>query len=354
MYNYTLVNYDQTNEKHQCCMMINQTLQVISHLFEKLSLDQSMVSTFLQPFICDAEKFQNLSSDESITAASIGIQSLSKMVQIIQESFLLTENISGDINGQSAQEQHQQSSTESTRDASLQSSSEFIMDNSNLNDETSNHLTVHYNEAPSLVKPLKGESHPRTLAEFARGGSCPVQCINSGQRDPIQIKVVPPDDNLTLYLSMGVVNIKNRSHPGKIFVCDKTKATNETLRNLNDLECLDFTECEDSFFFDYETKHLHSIISSNERRNHLKEVRIHAINLYQRGRVKSLLKKCPEKKKYKLALWYSVLKNKRFHPVSPVFYSNIVQETMRPADTTSKATVKRKNESTYQKSNKKR
>lgn len=42
---------------------------------------------------------------------------------------------------------------------------------------------------PVPTKQLENKIHPRTLKEFARTGSNPVQCADSNQRDPIQVPV---------------------------------------------------------------------------------------------------------------------------------------------------------------------
>ena len=42
---------------------------------------------------------------------------------------------------------------------------------------------------PSIDKEIKNTIHPRTLKEFSQSGSAPVRCIESGQREPLHIRV---------------------------------------------------------------------------------------------------------------------------------------------------------------------
>lgn len=59
-------------------------------------------------------------------------------------------------------------------------------------------------------------------------------------------------------------------------------------------------------------------------------IRAHAVNLYQRGAVKEQLKQCVDKTKFRLSLWYSVRKNNEYIRVSPIWYSNLAQESKIP------------------------
>ncbi len=61
------------------------------------------------------------------------------------------------------------------------------------------------------------------------------------------------------------------NHCSKVIVPDKTKATNESLINNNDLACLDFTECDKDYTFDPDTNRLYSEISLKERQDGKKE-----------------------------------------------------------------------------------
>jgi len=70
---------------------------------------------------------------------------------------------------------------------------------------------------------------------------------------------------------MGLVDLYDETHPSKIVVPDKTRAENELLINNNDLDCLNFDHCHEDDDFDIITKHLCSKISSQERRDLLKE-----------------------------------------------------------------------------------
>jgi hypothetical protein len=42
---------------------------------------------------------------------------------------------------------------------------------------------------PKLDKPLKSTCHLRTLKEFAKSGSSPIQCVDSMQREPFKMSV---------------------------------------------------------------------------------------------------------------------------------------------------------------------
>jgi hypothetical protein len=70
---------------------------------------------------------------------------------------------------------------------------------------------------------------------------------------------------------MQVVDSGGQTHLSKILVPHKTKATDESLMNNNDLNCLNFSKCDKTYMFDRDTKHLYSEISPQERRNLQKE-----------------------------------------------------------------------------------
>jgi hypothetical protein len=59
--------------------------------------------------------------------------------------------------------------------------------NTSLADNTADIIEIY--TSPTLIKSLEKTIHPRTLKEFAKTGSSPIQCANSNQRDRLQIKV---------------------------------------------------------------------------------------------------------------------------------------------------------------------
>ncbi|CAF3554591.1 unnamed protein product [Rotaria sordida] len=125
-------------------------------------------------------------------------------------------------------------------------------------------------DQPTLIKQLKSSFHPRNLKEFAKTKSSPIQCINSKQRDPFQIRVPPDDDNL-LCLAIELHNPDGQIHPSKVIVPDKTKAKDESLINNNDLRCLKFDECQSDDQVDLDNKRIYLKITKTERQALVKE-----------------------------------------------------------------------------------
>ncbi|CAF3743454.1 unnamed protein product [Rotaria sordida] len=125
-------------------------------------------------------------------------------------------------------------------------------------------------DQPTLIKQLKSSFHPRNLKEFAKTKSSPIQCINSKQRDPFQIRV-PPDDGNLLCLAIELHNPDGQIHPSKVIVPDKTKAKDESLINNNDLRCLKFDECQSDDQVDLDNKRIYLKITKTERQALVKE-----------------------------------------------------------------------------------
>ncbi|CAF2656372.1 unnamed protein product [Rotaria sp. Silwood2] len=117
---------------------------------------------------------------------------------------------------------------------------------------------------PTLKKPLKNTFHPRNLKEFAKTRSSPIQCINSKQREALQIEVPPDDDNL-LYLATELRNLDGQIHLAKVIVPDKTTTRNESLINNNDRRCLKFDKCHPDDIVDLCNNRIYSKISSQDR-----------------------------------------------------------------------------------------
>ncbi|CAF4557435.1 unnamed protein product [Rotaria sp. Silwood1] len=179
--------------------------------------------------------------------------------------------------------------------------------------------------SPTLSKPLKNTFHPRNLKEFAKSRSSPIQCIDSKQREPLNIGV-PPDDGNLLYLATELHTIYGQTHRAKIIVPDHTKAEDESLINNNDLRCLKFDDCHTDDKVDLDNNRIYSKITAEERQNLMKKIRIHIINLYQRGQIDRKMVQNQDLKKFQLAFWFCILENEVYKCVSSVYQSNITSE----------------------------
>jgi hypothetical protein len=72
--------------------------------------------------------------------------------------------------------------------------------NTSLPDNTADIIETY--ASPTLIKSLEKTIHPRTLKEFAKTGSSPIQCVNSNQRDPVPIKVGQSIKNLKMNIQI--------------------------------------------------------------------------------------------------------------------------------------------------------
>jgi hypothetical protein len=70
---------------------------------------------------------------------------------------------------------------------------------------------------------------------------------------------------------MELVGLDGQTHPSKVLVPHKTMAENESLMNNNDLNCLNFSQCDKNCTFYGDTKRLYSEISPAERQGLRKE-----------------------------------------------------------------------------------
>ncbi len=70
---------------------------------------------------------------------------------------------------------------------------------------------------------------------------------------------------------MELIGLDGQTHPSKVLVPQNTMAENESLMNNNDLNCLNFSQCDQNWIFDRDTKRLYSEISPAERQGLRKE-----------------------------------------------------------------------------------
>jgi hypothetical protein len=74
-----------------------------------------------------------------------------------------------------------------------------------------------------------------------------------------------------LYLGIAVMTFDNEPHPSKVIVPAKTKVNTEYPFRDNNLDCLQFDECNSTDYFDPVTKCIYSKISSKEHEAQCKE-----------------------------------------------------------------------------------
>ncbi|CAF0808229.1 unnamed protein product [Adineta steineri] len=328
------VIYDHP-EKTQSRALLDATLRQIFQLFDNLPIWPNIMNQTLEPFLSHIATFKQLTPEDCIVASEDIITRLSYLIQAAKPSIFNNQNNSnGNVESITLPSEVDQQNIESNStnlDAhnTLQNEMNPILLDVPIPDQSPNVSRTY--DPPTMDKPLKSPFHPRTLKEYAATSSSPVQSVRSKQREPLHIGV-PPDDDTQLYLAMEAVTDTddNEGHVSKFLVPDKTKLKDENLINMNDLRCLNFDKCHKDYTFNNDTKQLYAKISSQERDALQKDIRIHMLNLYQRGSINRKMVNEKGLKRCKLALWFCTLKNGAFSCVSPRYYSNVIEERKLP------------------------
>ncbi|CAF0937124.1 unnamed protein product [Adineta steineri] len=300
-------------EKTQSRVLIDTTLYQISRVLDKLPICSDTMDHTLQTFLFQVANFEQLTPEDCILASEVIKTCFSNLIQAVKSSNSNNQNTSTNLDAYNT----------------LQNEMNPILLDVAIPDQSPNVSRTY--DPPTMDKPLKSPFHPRTLKEYAATSSSPVQSVRSKQREPLHIGV-PPDDDTQLYLAMETVTDTddNEAHASKFLVPDKTKLKDENLINMNDLRCLNFDKCHKDYTFNNDTKQLYAKISSQERRAYQKDIRIHMLNLYQRGSINRKMVNEKGLKRCKLALWFCTYKNGAFSCVSPRYYSNVIEERKLP------------------------
>ncbi|CAF0782970.1 unnamed protein product [Adineta steineri] len=337
------VLYDHS-EKTQSRVLIDTALYQISRVLDKLPVCPDTMDQTLQTFLFQIVNFEQLTPEDCILASEVIKTCFSNLIQAVKSSNSNNQNNSnGNAESITLPSEVNQQNTESNStnlDAhnTLQNEMNPILLDVSIPDQSLNVSRTY--DPPTMDKPLKSPFHPRTLKEYAATSSSPVQSVRSKQREPLHIGV-PPDDDTQLYLAMETVTDTddNEAHVSKFLVPDKTKLKDENLINMNDLRCLNFDKCHKDYTFNNDTKQLYAKISSQERDALQKDIRIHMLNLYQRGSINRKMVNEKGLKRCKLALWFCTYKNGAFSCVSPRYYSNVIEERTQVINKTMKKSV---------------
>ncbi|CAF4226740.1 unnamed protein product, partial [Rotaria magnacalcarata] len=193
--------------------------------------------------------------------------------------------------------------------------------------------------SPQIVTQPKAEWHYRSMKDLAKK-HIPYLSGDGPQRTPIRIKVppiiglnVPPIINHQLYLGVKVVTIDEQYHASKVIVPPRTSVVESQLSRDNNLECLNFGECNSTDYFDPLSRCVYFQITYEERAAELKEVRFHMFNLYQNQMLTKDIIESNQLDSCKLAFWFCIRDNNHFIPESSRTYSVIIREsklTSRP------------------------
>ncbi|CAF1956775.1 unnamed protein product [Rotaria magnacalcarata] len=302
-----LSNLTQIDVKAESHFLLKQLTDNILGLARRLSIDAQAVYEACQPFLSNIN-LSHLSSDEEIIAAfEVGTTCFSKLLGTVKHS-MTVERI--DLS-QLTPTNHINHQTRGSNRTNIK--------------PMPKHDSIHC-DAPSPTKPLKTTHHPRYLKEFTATISAPVRCINSGQRDSIEIKIPLIDCNNPLYLVIELQDLNEQSHCSKVVVPEQTRATNEILINNNDLKCLRFDRCPPNYGYDLETRRIYSEITREERQHLKKEIKIHIINLYQTNGINQALVRDQLLKQFKLVLYLCTVEDTIHKRVSKMFHANIMEK----------------------------
>jgi hypothetical protein len=74
-----------------------------------------------------------------------------------------------------------------------------------------------------------------------------------------------------MYLAVAVRTINNQHHALKIIVQEKTKVNKDRFNRENDINYLEFDECDPMHFFDPNTRNVYMEITSKEHKKTFKE-----------------------------------------------------------------------------------
>ncbi|CAF0844276.1 unnamed protein product [Adineta steineri] len=328
-------NPTQSDEKIRSDILLGTTCYHICRLFNKLPIQPNTINQAVEPFLYHIAAVEQLTPKESIMALEDITTRLSHLIQTVKPSIFNDQNNSSgnaesstllnEVNTQNIES----NSTNLDAHNPLQNEMDPTSPDVSTPDQSLD-VSETYGK-PTITKLLQSTIHPRTLKEFAETGSAPLRCVNSKQGDPLHIEV-PPDDGIPLHLFMEIVTHDKKAHPSKFLVPDGTKLKGEAFIDTNDLRMLNFGECDQGYTFNKDTKQLYAEISSQEREAKQKDVRIHLLNLYQRGSITRKMVNEKGLKKFRLALWLCICENKTFSCVSEKYYSDVIEESTKPTN----------------------
>ncbi|CAF2890681.1 unnamed protein product [Rotaria sp. Silwood2] len=170
-------------------------------------------------------------------------------------------------------------------------------------------------KAPKILNQPKNKWHYRNMKDLGKK-QIPLLAGDGPQRTLIRVKV-PPKRTDSMYLGIKVQTYNNHDHRSKVPVPEGTTVNMDLFSNDNNLNRLQFDQCDSADYFDPVHRYVYSKISLTEHDAKEKDVRIHIFNLYQSGSINRARIDNEQLGKFKLAFWFNILKNNVFTPISP-------------------------------------
>ncbi|CAF4339599.1 unnamed protein product [Rotaria sp. Silwood2] len=180
-------------------------------------------------------------------------------------------------------------------------------------------------KAPKILNQPKNKWHYRNMKDLGKK-QIPLLAGDGPQRTLIRVKV-PPKRTDSMYLGIKVQTYNNHDHRSKVPVPEGTTVNMDLFSNDNNLNRLQFDQCDSADYFDPVHRYVYSKISLTEHDAKEKDVRIHIFNLYQSGSINRARIDNEQLGKFKLAFWFNILKNNVFTPISPSSLSCVIKES---------------------------
>ncbi|CAF3456282.1 unnamed protein product [Rotaria socialis] len=180
-----------------------------------------------------------------------------------------------------------------------------------------------YNAPPIEIQP-KPDWHYRSMKDLGSPGF-PIIAGDGPQRTPIRVQV-PHQVHDKMYLGIKIVTYNHLKHLSKVLV---PKGTTVDVRNFgkdNELNRLQFVQCNQADYFDPNNIYVYSGITADEHRAGRKDVKIYVFNLYQTGSINKDLIATGQLKKFKLAFWLNIFEDGVFKPISATSSSREIEE----------------------------
>ncbi|CAF4456897.1 unnamed protein product [Rotaria sp. Silwood2] len=185
-------------------------------------------------------------------------------------------------------------------------------------------LLSHLYDAPKLLTESKLDWHYRSIKDLAKK-YIPFLSGDGPQRTPIRI-TVPNEYSQLMYVKISVVTHDMQPHESKVIGPPKIIVRMDQLSHDNNLNCLNFDECNSIDYFDPITRHIYLQITPTEHSAQLKEIRIHMFNSYQNQWITKEIIEAKQLDLCRLAFQLCVVDNERYIPVSPISFTSIIRE----------------------------
>ncbi|CAF0782937.1 unnamed protein product [Adineta steineri] len=190
---------------------------------------------------------------------------------------------------------------------------------------------------PVLLKPIRPYwkiRHPKDLAKKSRKTTTGdkqtktryielLHSIGDGNA-PLKVKV-PPREERKMFLASAVRTILNQPHSSKIIVPKGTKVDINLFNRNNNLNYLEFHECDPMHTFDLGTKIVYMEITPEEHEQKLKKIPIYMVNLYQNQQLTKDMIKREKLNECQLVFWLCVKSHGKIIPVSAESWIGPVQ-----------------------------